>query len=223
MGAYFREEIIRGLGYHFGRGTLISPSTFRAILLTDSVAIADNSSAIDVLKRELKNADNYARVAFAPDGAAWSEPNSRAEFPEANVTIAVTAGATVLNFDGIAVIGSVGTPANGTITSISGDTITLNGHGRANGDAIFATSTDNYPSGLPADSIRYVINAATNTFQLATLPGGSAIALGTSWSGTLTAHYLGTTKLIGWHQLSEAVTLNPSQTRSFVLNFSSDN
>lgn len=223
MGSYFREQIIRGLGYGFGRGTLISSASFRAILLTDSVAIADNSSAIEVLKRELKNADHYTRVAFSPDGAAWSEANSRAEFPEANALVTVTAGASVLNFDGIVVIGDTQTPANGTITAISADTITLNGHGLASDTAIFVSSTDTYPTGLPADTIRYVRSTTTDQFQVATTAGGSAIALGSSWSGILTAHYLGNTKLVGWHQLSEAVTLNPGQSRSFVLNFTSDN
>jgi len=66
----------------------------------------------------------------------------------------------------------------------AGDTVTLNSHGLSNGTAISFTSITS-TTGISINTLYYVVNAATNTFQVATSVGGSALALTTNGSGTL--------------------------------------
>lgn len=66
----------------------------------------------------------------------------------------------------------------------STDTITSTSHGFSNGDEIIF-KTGNLPEPLAAGTIYYVVNATTNTFQVAATSGGSAIDLTTNGSGSL--------------------------------------
>ncbi|MFE6866015.1 DUF5309 family protein [Kitasatospora sp. NPDC057692] len=58
----------------------------------------------------------------------------------------------------------------------TGDTVTINAHGLANGDQVIldtiATTT-----GVSADTVYYVVSSTTNTFKLAATKGGAAIDL----------------------------------------------
>jgi hypothetical protein len=65
----------------------------------------------------------------------------------------------------------------------TGDTVTLNSHGLSNGNQISFTAVGT--SGLTANLLYYVISATTNTFQVATSLGGSAVAITADSSGTL--------------------------------------
>lgn len=66
----------------------------------------------------------------------------------------------------------------------TGDTVTLNSHGIAAGTAIsFTTITST--TGISTNTVYYVVNPTTNTFQVATSVGGSALALTTNGSGTM--------------------------------------
>jgi surface protein len=66
----------------------------------------------------------------------------------------------------------------------TGDTVTLNSHGLENGDEVsFATIVTT--TGLDLNTIYYIINKTTNTFQVATTSGGSALPLTTDGSGTM--------------------------------------
>jgi surface protein len=66
----------------------------------------------------------------------------------------------------------------------AGDTVTLLGHGLENGDEVsFATVVST--TGIALNTIYYIINKTTDTFQLATSVGGSAIPLTTDGSGTM--------------------------------------
>jgi hypothetical protein len=68
----------------------------------------------------------------------------------------------------------------------AGDIITLNSHTLVNGNAIKFGGTA-APGGLTAGTTYYVVGAATNTFQVATSPGGSAIDItSTGTSVTIT-------------------------------------
>jgi hypothetical protein len=66
----------------------------------------------------------------------------------------------------------------------AGDTVTLNNHGIAAGTAISFTSITS-TTGISTNTLYYVVNPTTNTFQVATSVGGSALALTTNGSGTM--------------------------------------
>lgn len=68
----------------------------------------------------------------------------------------------------------------------SGDLVTASAHGLSNGFMLsFLTITTT--TGISISTRYYVISATTNTFQVATTVGGSAVALTTDGSGTYSA------------------------------------
>lgn len=92
-----------------------------------------------------------------------------------------------------AVFAGAGT-ATFTVTIASPAVFTINNHGLQNGDAIVLTTTGALPTGLTASpsnaaTIYYVINAATNTFQVSTTLNGTAVNTSGAQSGTHTAHH----------------------------------
>jgi len=74
-----------------------------------------------------------------------------------------------------------------TITIASPGVVTWNAHTLQNGNAVVLTTSGALPTGLTAGTTYYVINQATNTFQLAATPGDSAINTTGTQSGTHTA------------------------------------
>jgi len=66
----------------------------------------------------------------------------------------------------------------------TGDTVTLNAHGWANGRAV-AFSAITSTTGISTYTTYYVVSQTTNTFQVASTIGGSAIALTTNGSGSV--------------------------------------
>jgi hypothetical protein len=62
--------------------------------------------------------------------------------------------------------------------------LTSAGHNLHNGDPVTVASTTTLPGGLSAGTTYYVISVTTDTFQLAATPGGSAIDLTTTGTGT---------------------------------------
>jgi len=64
------------------------------------------------------------------------------------------------------------------------DICTSNSHGLTEGDKVQLTTTGTLPAGLSTATSYYVISVTTNTFQLATNPGGSAINITDTGSGT---------------------------------------
>jgi len=66
----------------------------------------------------------------------------------------------------------------------AGDTVTLTAHGLENGDEVsFATITTT--TGLIQNTIYYIINKTTDTFQLASTVGGLALPLTNNGTGTM--------------------------------------
>lgn len=87
---------------------------------------------------------------------------------------------------------STAVPAAAFTASATTDALTSNGHGLANGDqVVVSNSGGGLPGGLATSTIYYVISTATNTFQLATAPSGSAINLTSAGTGTHTFNLLG--------------------------------
>lgn len=60
---------------------------------------------------------------------------------------------------------------------IINDLITINSHGFQDGWKVVFSSTDSLPAPLSVDTKYFVVNSTTNTFQLSTTYGGSAIDL----------------------------------------------
>jgi hypothetical protein len=74
-----------------------------------------------------------------------------------------------------------------TMTIASPCVVTWTGHTLVNGDRVVFTTTGALPTGLTAGVTYYVINQATNTFQVSATLGGSAINTSGTQSGTHTA------------------------------------
>lgn len=74
-----------------------------------------------------------------------------------------------------------------TITIASPGVVTWNSHGLANGTQVALSTTGALPTGLSQNTAYYVVNAASNTFQLSATYGGSAINTTGSQSGVHTA------------------------------------
>lgn len=68
----------------------------------------------------------------------------------------------------------------------SGATLTANAHGLNDGEDVTLKTTGTLPGGLSAQKRYYVVNASTNTLQLATQPGGAAITTTGAGTGTHT-------------------------------------
>lgn len=66
-------------------------------------------------------------------------------------------------------------------------TVTCNGHGYSNGDAITFATDGTLPAGMYTETKYYVINSATNTFKFSATSGGAAVTLTSAGSGTHTA------------------------------------
>lgn len=87
-------------------------------------------------------------------------------------------------------INNYGGDAGTAFTADAGtDTLTAASHGLSNGDVIaLSTSASDLPDPLSINTIYYVISAATNTFQLSTSSGGSAVDLTDAGTGTHNFH-----------------------------------
>jgi hypothetical protein len=106
------------------------------------------------------------------------------------ITIAGSTTITMTNTTGIVAgmqVTGTGTPLTTPIAVTfqdAGDTVTLTAHGLSNGDEVsFATIVST--TGIVINTIYFVVNAATDTFQVAASAGGAALALTTNGSGTM--------------------------------------
>jgi microcystin-dependent protein len=74
-----------------------------------------------------------------------------------------------------------------TITIASPGVVTWTAHGLSNGWPVLFSTTGTLPTGITAGTIYYVVSATTNSFRVASAPGGTAINTSGSQSGTQTA------------------------------------
>lgn len=74
-----------------------------------------------------------------------------------------------------------------TMTIASPCVVTDTGHTKSNGDTVRFSTTSALPTGIVADTTYYVINKATNTYELSATSGGTAINTSGTQSGTHTA------------------------------------
>ena len=75
-------------------------------------------------------------------------------------------------------------PRAATITIASPATVTAAGHGLTNGKRVQFTTTGALPTGILANTTYFVINAATDTFNLSATQGGAAIGTSGGQSGS---------------------------------------
>ena len=75
-----------------------------------------------------------------------------------------------------------------TATIASPAVLTMNNHGLRNGDVVLFTTTGALPTSLTANTAFFVINAATNTFQVSATLNGTAVNSSGTQSGTHTLH-----------------------------------
>ena len=73
----------------------------------------------------------------------------------------------------------------------AGDLVTRNSHGYVDGDTVSFYRISS-TTGISEGQVYYVINAATNTFQISTTSGGSAVALTTDGSASLLPYKIAT-------------------------------
>lgn len=123
---------------------------------------------------------SYARQNFTPSAASGGASSNSGAISFTNMPVADILGVEVWDSAGSPVrywhaplAGVVGTSQN------TGDTITSNSHGFADGDKVAFTDQHGYsvPAGLTADTVYFVVSSATNTFQVAATSGGAAIAI----------------------------------------------
>ena len=77
-------------------------------------------------------------------------------------------------------------PRAATITIASPATVTAAGHGLTNGKRVQFTTSGALPTGILANTTYFVINAATDTFNLSATQGGAAIGTSGGQSGAHT-------------------------------------
>lgn len=129
---------------------------------------------------------SYARQtitlpAFSSRVSNWTGTLNFASMPNGDVMAAslwdaATSGNNLMN----------GPLNGGSFTAVaSTDVFTASSHGMANGDKVaFCPDTNlTLPTGITAYTTYYVINTATNTFQISTTPGGSAVNLTADGAG----------------------------------------
>ena len=82
-------------------------------------------------------------------------------------------------------LGKYGLPTGEEFTGDAGtDIFNKTAHGLSDGERVMLYSDDTLPAGLSENTIYFVISATTNTFQLSTSSGGSAIDITDTGTGT---------------------------------------
>lgn len=95
---------------------------------------------------------------------------------------------TVTDSDDVRTILATSGSTSGTVSSVDTgtDTLTSNSHGLSDGDTIYFLSTSHVGDGLKQGVTYFVRDSATNTFKVASSPGGSAVDIQGSGGGTIT-------------------------------------
>jgi hypothetical protein len=172
-------ELVRAMG------------TYRQVLCLG----AGSATTIEaVVAAELVEANGYNRKLYNPGANSYNSTDKRAEAPAVNN--AIVASGTSLQYDSIALIFNGASTANKGFTNsnvdTSTDTITVTGHGLANGDAIVLTADagSTLAGGITSGTLYYAANITTDTFQASTAADGSGIAnLTSAGSGNMRLRY----------------------------------
>lgn len=163
--------------------------------LLDLVFRNQSFSAITGVKASLHNADPGTTganeiVGTTRQDVTFNAASGGLAAVAANVPFSNMPGADVLYIGYWSSDGRfIGSGPNGALKDFTatdtGDTFTSASHGYSDGMsvALLAPLAGSLPSGVSADTIYYIRDAATNTFKLTTSPGGSAINLTADGTG----------------------------------------
>jgi hypothetical protein len=83
--------------------------------------------------------------------------------------------------------GGTGTSATATIALGAPAVVTWTGHGMSDGNGVYFTTTGSLPAGITPNTVYFVVNSTTDTFQLAATIGGRPISARGPQSGIQTA------------------------------------
>lgn len=100
----------------------------------------------------------------------------------------IKVGAASVQYDETQLQSTVAESFTATISNASPAVVTATGHGLNNNDFIQFTTTGSLPTGLSTNTTYFVVNKATDTFQVSLTPGGTAINTSSAGSGTHTVH-----------------------------------
>lgn len=177
-----------------------STASCKLILLNDSDALTSASAVVDFITLEPETAEGYARQSVTPTGWAWDASSSAIK--STTVSATYTAGSSgVIQYDAAALLVGGGTVANKEVSGIASNLITANGHGLSAGDKVIFTDATAAPSGITLGTVYYVIASGltANAFKIAATSGGSALTIGSSWTGTLVVRNVNGTIFV-WEQ-----------------------
>lgn len=134
------------------------------------------------------DSDGTTSVASARVAVEWDAAASRIADNTNQEDLSINGSSTVFWIGGYTAL-TAGTqhfrsPAGSTfkrpcLIEATGDLITLTAHGLSNGARVVFEAHDggSLPTGVSADTFYYVISATTDTFQVSTTEGGSAVTI----------------------------------------------
>lgn len=167
-------------------GTPTRPSAFYAALHSGPPGAAGASNEL--------SGNGYVRKAFTPERSSRTLRNAGAITFDAVTT---SAWAEVL-FASVWSAESAGTcylagPLSSALArafvldNTTSDVILIPGHGWSDGDRVYLRQFSglSLPTGLTKDTVYYVVNSATDQFQLEATEGGGAVAISGKGVGTL--------------------------------------
>jgi hypothetical protein len=115
------------------------------------------------------------------------------------------------------ILNGASTPQADFTAAVTG-IITSSAHGLQNGDCIQLTTTTTLPAGLALTTNYYVIDATTDTFKVSATPGGTAVAINGTGTGTHTYHLKGKVVYVGdWEY--QVIALNFIGTPTMTVKF----
>jgi hypothetical protein len=155
-------------------------------LLTDGLDTFTHIALLDDTQTEIAGGSPaYARKAVTWTAAASGVRDNNADLVfdvQGGDTAAYWAAYDASSAGNQKAYGQIGSTIRGVATMQSGDDIfRSDAHGLANDHRVFvaAVAGEALPTGVSAATLYFVVNVATDTFQLATTSGGSAINLTT--------------------------------------------
>lgn len=132
--------------------------------------------------------------AYARKAATWNAAASGSKALSGNLAFDVAAGATVAFvglWDAVSAGNFLGMWANGggavkpfALDDTTADTFKCAAHGLANDDRVVFYGSA-LPAGVTQGTVYWVINSATNTFQVSSTQGGAAVAITAAGNGSL--------------------------------------
>lgn len=143
-----------------------------------------SATALNTVINNLGNGTSARTLTITTSAGAVAAPVLSRTSGTTSGSTTVTCSNTASFLVGTQVTGTGISDARSVTFTDVGDTVTLVGHGIPNGKLVSFTAITS-TTGISIYTPYYVVNATTDTFQLSTTAGGSAIALTTNGSGTM--------------------------------------